>query len=58
MTRINLLVQAAVELLVSGDDEGCDGLVVVTADAYCQLQTAVMQVVGQGYGIVIQPKAD
>lgn len=52
------LVQAAIDLLESGGDEGCDGLVVVTAVAYRQLQTAVMQVVGQGYGIVVQGKAE
>jgi len=52
------LVQAAIGLLESGDDEGCEGLVVVTAETYRRLQAAVRAAVGQGYGIVVRQNLD
>ena len=45
------LIEAVVSLLESGDDEGCDGLVVVTAKAYGQLRAALKQITGQLVGI-------
>ncbi len=48
------LIDAIVFLLESGDDEGCDGcdgLVVVTAEAYGQLREALEQATGQLVGI-------
>ena len=52
------LVQAAIDLLESGDEEGCEGLVVVTAESYRCLQAAVRAAVGQGYGIVVRQNLD
>lgn len=48
------LLAAAVELLESGDDEGCDGLIVVTADAYVWLQRVVQAQTGIQYGVSIE----
>jgi hypothetical protein len=45
------LIDAIVSLLESGDDEGCDGLVVVTVKAYGQLRAALEQTTGQLAGI-------
>lgn len=47
------LIEAIVLLLESGDDEGCDGLVVVTAKAYRQLRDALEQSTGQLVGIEV-----
>ncbi len=45
------LIEAVVSLLESGDDEGCDGLVVVTVKAYGQLRAALKLTTGQLAGI-------
>lgn len=50
----NQLLAAAVELLESGDDEGCDGLVVVSADAYGMLQNIVQAMTGIQYGVSVE----
>lgn len=48
------LLAATIELLESGDDEGCDGLVIVTADAYVLLQQVVRAQTGFVFGVSIE----
>jgi hypothetical protein len=48
------LLSAAIELLESGDDEGCDGLVVISSDAYVTLQLVVQAMTGIQYGATVE----
>jgi hypothetical protein len=48
------LIAAAIELLESGNDEGCDGLVVVSADTYTSLQRVVQAMTGIQYGATVE----
>jgi hypothetical protein len=51
--KLQLLLEAATEILESGDDEGCEGLVVVTNDAYRRLQVVVQSIVKTTHGIEV-----
>src|SRR5262245_41030237 len=48
---LSAFLQAAREVLESGDDEGCSGLVVVTESSYRRLREAVHALTGEYHGI-------
>ena len=45
------VVQAAVDLLASGDDTGCDGLVCVANAEYAKLREVVHELTGEWHGV-------
>lgn len=48
------MMNAVIELLESGDDEGCDGLIVVDIHKFVALQQLVKDATGIEYGSVYQ----
>lgn len=52
------LLQKAVDLLASGDDTGCDGLVVVGYKEYMELRKFVHELTGEWHGCIEQEGDD